>query len=45
MQVGMDIAIWLDLPAWALELVAGNSSGHWQVAWAWLDVSLTLVCY
>jgi len=45
MLVEMDIALWLDLPAWALTASHGLVSGHWQFALEWVDVSLTLVCY
>lgn len=41
----MDITLWFDLPQWALQFAPGAGGEHWQLALAWLDVSLTLVCY
>ncbi|WP_268939941.1 hypothetical protein [Parahaliea maris] len=43
MLVGINIAVTLDLPAWALAYLPGNE--HWHVAWCWVDLSLKLVCY
>lgn len=47
MQVGINIALTLDLPGWALGYLPGSE--HWQLAWCWLDFSLhlglSLVCY
>jgi hypothetical protein len=45
MQVGMDIALWLDVPQWLLQVALGGGCGHWELAWAWLDISLSLTCY
>ncbi|GAB3271426.1 hypothetical protein [Parahaliea aestuarii] len=43
MQVGIIIAVRVDVPMWALHYLPAHE--HWQLAWQWLDVSLRLMCY
>ncbi len=43
MQVGITMAVWVDVPGWALHYLPAQE--HWQLTWQWLELSLRLVCY
>jgi hypothetical protein len=45
MQLGIEIALWIDAPRWLLELALDGTCGHWELVSAWLDISFVLICY